>query len=164
MVKDNTNKFKQDRIYESVENFFADHAIPFIILFMVSMVVFILFWAQCSSSGDTCTRLTNINFLMLYIIPFIIVLELIYVWICKNQKVLKDDDVIVYKIVAFCITSVVINIFIPLLYGVYYLIAECLIDVLIAICGIAIIAAVLYGFYMANKYILVAIRESRKIR
>jgi hypothetical protein len=166
MIKANTKKepkkklFKQDPIYKWLENKIDDIGWMLVcIVFGISLLIFALFWLQCKN--ETCI-IHGIDSILAYAIPFIFIWELIYIWICKNEKHLEDDDVIPLKALAFVETSIILNIIIPFIYLIYFALRYFFISISIVLFWFIIGGGILYGFYQINKWILKSIRESRK--
>lgn len=164
-MKKKDKKFKQDRVHEWFEDHIGGMGLPgFLFFFLLSLMGFFLFWGQCTQ-GNTCVRLSQMNFLVSYLIIFFIVLELIYIWFCKNEEHLEEDDVFVFKTISFFLASIIINLITPLIYGIIYSIylvfTKFVVQASLIIFWSIIGVSVLYGFYRLNKWILKLIKKYR---
>lgn len=156
-------KFKQDRLYEWVESAIDGQGGAFFILLPVfSALSFGIFWLGCVT--DSCTNTNNIPMMVGYFLSFFIILELIYIWICKNEKDLDEYCTVPFKLMSFILTCIIMNIIVPSLYGIYILLKDYLINLLLGLGGVILIVVALISFYYLNKAILIYIKESRKTR
>ena len=155
-------KFKQDVIYEWFASVMDNGGAFFTVLALFGALPFGIFWLGCQT--DSCTNTNNIPMMVGYCLSFFVILELIYIWICKNEKDLDEDYTVPFKMMSFIITGVIMNIIVPGLYGIYTLIKDHLIDLLLYLGGCIAIIFGLWVFYKLNRQILIYIKESRKIK
>ena len=153
-------KFKQDAAYEWFESVMDNGGAFFIVLALFGAIPFGIFWLGCQV--DSCANTNNTPMLVGYFLSFFIILELLYIWLCKNEKYLDEDYVIPFKLMALVMTCIIMNIIVPSLYGIYYLLKDYLIDVLSIIGGLILTVLGLYIFFKLNELILLYIKDSRK--
>lgn len=161
-TKPTKRKFEQDRVYRWFEEKLFNNSGEFLtLLSLFGTLPFVIFWLGCKTS-NSCTNTGNIPMMVGYFLSFFIILELIYIWICKNEKYLEEEDTVPLKVMSFILTSIIMNIIVPSLYGIYILLKDYMRGVLTYLAGFILIAIGLYLFYLINLEVLIYIKDSRK--
>jgi len=133
-------------------------------LLAMSFFLFGNFWLGCDlneAGNPICVNSINWSFWAAYVVCFLLVTELIFIWLCKNKKDLNEEDTISIKVFSLIFGDLIINLVIP---GSYYIIkytfmyfATILLYGLIT----AGIVLLLRLFYIINSSILLHIKDSR---
>jgi len=155
-------------LFDSGGSMFQEKMFIIAIAFIASVALFWLYWLKCD--GTSCANIFTTEKIrsVIYVVSYLIITELSFIWICKNQKVLKEKDTFLYKFRAFMCAWVIMNFIIPLT----VLIKNIPFEVVVSICNIVVTIAVIgtlvfivgYLFYESNLFIIRYINKQRRLR